>query len=91
MTATVHTLRPEKPSLKPLMTLVAPGLNAVNRVILDRMQSEVALIPETRERTTLGLLGQGRRLNLECDVIARYVERMVSPYAGGAIDDPGSG
>jgi riboflavin synthase len=42
--------------------------------------AEVALIPETRERTTLGRLGPGRRLNLECDVIARYVERMVSPY-----------
>jgi len=53
--------------------------------------AEVALIPETRERTTLGLFGTGRRLNLECDVIARYVERMVSPYVGGAIDDPGSG
>jgi riboflavin synthase len=44
--------------------------------------AEVALIPETRERTTLGRLGPGRRLNLECDVIARYVERMVSPYVG---------
>lgn len=42
--------------------------------------AEVALIPETRDRTTLGRLGPGRRLNLECDVIARYVERMVSPY-----------
>jgi riboflavin synthase len=42
--------------------------------------AEVALIPETRERTTLGRLGPGKRLNLECDVIARYVERMVSPY-----------
>lgn len=48
--------------------------------------AEVALIPETRERTTLGALGPGRKLNLECDVIARYVERMVSPYAGGVVE-----
>lgn len=48
---------------------------------------EVALIPETRERTTLGELGSGRKVNLECDVIARYVERMVSPYAEG-VEDP---
>jgi riboflavin synthase len=41
---------------------------------------EVALIPETRERTSLGLLKPGRGVNVECDVIARYVERMVSPY-----------
>ena len=48
MTATVHELHPaeRRPSLKPLITLVTPGLNAVNRVILDRMQSPVALIPE---------------------------------------------
>jgi riboflavin synthase len=41
---------------------------------------EVALIPETRERTSLGSLEPGRSVNVECDVIARYVERMVSPY-----------
>ena len=41
---------------------------------------EVALIPETRQRTSLGSLVPGRVVNVECDVIARYVERMVSPY-----------
>jgi riboflavin synthase len=43
---------------------------------------EVALIPETKERTSLGSLEPGSRVNVECDVIARYVERMVSPYGG---------
>lgn len=43
---------------------------------------EVSLIPETLERTDLGSLEPGDRVNLECDVIARYVARMVSPYAG---------
>lgn len=43
--------------------------------------AEVALIPETQERTTLGSLTTGQRVNVECDVIAKYVERMVSPYA----------
>lgn len=43
---------------------------------------EVALIPETKERTNLGSLGPGSPVNVECDVIARYVERMVSPYGG---------
>jgi len=45
---------------------------------------EVALIPETRERTNLGSLEVGQAINVECDVIAKYVERMVSPYAGNA-------
>ncbi|MGA7436482.1 MAG: riboflavin synthase [Solirubrobacterales bacterium] len=43
--------------------------------------AEVALIPETQERTTLGSLEEGQPVNVECDVIAKYVERMVSPYA----------
>ncbi len=59
MTATVHPIRPEKPSLKPLMALVAPGLNAVNRVILDRMQSPVALIPELAGHL---IAGGGKRM-----------------------------
>lgn len=44
---------------------------------------EVALIPETQERTSLGSLAVDQAINVECDVIAKYVERMVSPYAGG--------
>ena len=38
---------------------------------------EVALIPETRERTTLGAAQAGTRLNAEVDVVARYVERLI--------------
>jgi len=38
----------------------------------------VALIPETLERTTLGTLEPGRRVNLEVDVLAKYVEKLVS-------------
>jgi octaprenyl-diphosphate synthase len=60
MTATVHTLRPgREPSLGPLMALVSGELNAVNRVILDRMQSPVALIPELAGHL---IAGGGKRL-----------------------------
>ena len=37
--------------------------------------AEVSLIPETLERTTLGGVSAGDRLNVECDVMARYVRR----------------
>jgi riboflavin synthase len=43
---------------------------------------EVSLIPETLERTTLGEVQPGRKLNVECDVVAKYVEKLVSPFAG---------
>jgi riboflavin synthase len=39
---------------------------------------EVSLIPETLERTTLGEAAQGRAVNLEVDVVAKYVEKLVA-------------
>jgi riboflavin synthase len=38
---------------------------------------EVSLIPETLERTTLGELSEGDSVNIECDVLARYVQRFI--------------
>lgn len=39
----------------------------------------VSLIPETIERTTLGAAQPGRPVNLEVDVLAKYVEKLVGP------------
>jgi len=39
---------------------------------------EVSLIPETLERTNLGSAAPGRVVNVEVDVVARYVERLLS-------------
>ena len=43
---------------------------------------EVSVIPETLERTTLGSLEPGDRVNVECDVLARYVRRQLSAEPG---------
>ena len=47
MSADVIPLRPRaaEPSLQPMLALTADGMNAVNAVILDRMQSRIPLIP----------------------------------------------
>ncbi len=45
---------------------------------LDERSFTVSLIPETLARTTLGEARPGRRVNLEADVLAKYVERLVS-------------
>jgi riboflavin synthase len=42
---------------------------------------EVSLIPETLERTTLGAAAPGEELNVEVDLVAKYVERLLSPFA----------
>ena len=60
MSATVHPLgRKNAPSLDPMMSLVAADLNHVNAVILERMQSEVALIPELAGHL---IAGGGKRM-----------------------------
>lgn len=43
----------------------------------------VMLIPETLRRTTLGEKAAGRRVNLESDLIAKYVERLLGSGSGG--------
>jgi riboflavin synthase len=67
--------------------VVAQGsvtLNGVSLTVaaLDRDWIEVSLIPETLERTNLAELAIGDRVNVECDLIAKYVERLVSPLSG---------
>ena len=39
---------------------------------------EVALVPHTLEVTTLGALRRGDPVNVEVDVLAKYVERLVA-------------
>ena len=61
---------------------VEKGSIAVDGVSLtvarvDDESFDVSLIPETLERTTLGEAVVGRQVNLEVDVMAKYVEKLV--------------
>jgi riboflavin synthase len=59
-------------------------LDGVSLTIADLGESwlVVSLIPETLQRTNLGEIEPGRKINVECDVIAKHVERLVAPFAG---------
>ncbi len=59
-------------------------LSGVSLTIADLGESwvVVSLIPETMERTNLGDLTPGSNLNVECDIVAKYVERLLAPFAG---------
>jgi len=60
VTATVHQLGDKRaPSLDPMIGLTAADMNAVNSVILERMQSKVALIPELAGHL---IAGGGKRM-----------------------------
>ncbi|WP_028061101.1 riboflavin synthase [Candidatus Solirubrobacter pratensis] len=65
-----------------LRYVVEKGSIAVDGVSLtvsaiDEESFSVSLIPETLERTTLGTAQVGRPVNLEVDVLAKYVEKLM--------------
>lgn len=48
---------------------------------------EVNVIPETWRATTVALWAPGTRINMETDVIGKYVRHMVAPHLGAKPDD----
>jgi riboflavin synthase len=79
-----HRLIVERPpALAPF--IVEKGYVAVDGVSLtvarvDDTHFDIALIPETSARTTLGSKGQGNVVNLEIDPIARYAIAAAGAY-----------
>jgi riboflavin synthase len=66
-----------------LRYVVEKGSIAVDGISLtvaaiDGDAFEVSLIPETIERTTLGTAAPGAPVNLEVDVLAKYVEKLIA-------------
>ena len=45
----------------------------------------VSILPQTRANTNLGELGAGSRVNLESDLIGKYVERLLEPRLVGRL------
>ena len=45
----------------------------------------VSILPQTRANTNLALLGAGSRVNLEADMIGKYVERLLGPHLVGRL------
>jgi riboflavin synthase len=48
-------------------------------VTVERERFSVALIPHTLEVTTLGILQPGDTVNIETDILAKYVEKLLTP------------
>jgi riboflavin synthase len=46
---------------------------------IEGPEIEIALIPHSLEVTTLGLRTVGEKVNLEVDVLAKYVEKLLRP------------
>jgi riboflavin synthase len=94
---TIATVRPEgegwwvtiEPPLELMRYLVQKGSVALDGISLTvanvaYSRFSVAIIPHTRDVTTAGRWEPGVRVNIETDIIARYVERFMTWSAGGA-------
>ena len=57
-------------------SVAVEGVSLTINSLSDRGFS-VCIIPHTAKMTTLGIKGAGARVNLECDLIARYLERFL--------------
>ncbi|MGD8200658.1 riboflavin synthase [Ornithinimicrobium sp. W1679] len=57
---------------------------------LDEEAFEVSLIPTTLELTTLGARQPGDEVNVEVDVLAKYVERLLAPDAAAGRSSAGT-
>ena len=58
------------------------GLDGISLTVVEPrgQRFDVALIPETLARTSLGVSEVGRRIHLEADMIGKWVERLVAPH-----------
>ena len=71
----------------PLMRFVAPkgsiGIDGVSLTVnkVEGRRFDVNIIPHTLKVTTLGELKIDDGVNIEIDVIARYLERLMQPFA----------
>ena len=73
------------------LALATAGERAASLTVVDvddtRGSFTVSLIPETLERTTLGRKSTGEPVNLEVDVVAKYVERMLGTRFAPSTDE----
>ena len=60
----------------PKGSITVDGVSLTINRLTDK-EFETAIIPYTAEHTTLGIKGVGDTVNLECDLIGKYVERLL--------------
>lgn len=74
------TIEAEISILKYMVMKGSVTLDGVSLTIahLDEKYFKVSLIPHTAGETTLGSIRVGEQVNIECDLIGKYVERFVS-------------
>ncbi len=81
------TIRPPAAIARYFATKGSAAVDGVSLTVADALSNgdfQLAIIPHTWEATTLGFLKPGDKVNLEIDMLARYVARMVGADQPGA-------
>jgi riboflavin synthase len=88
--ATVATVRVSSPLMKYIAVKGSVCVDGVSLTVTDVGDAgfQVWLIPFTKENTTLGLKSVGDAVNIEVDMLARYVEKLISYRAGSSEESP---
>lgn len=75
----VLTIKPPKDLLKYIVEKGSITVDGTSLTVasIDAEVFTVSLIPETLAKTTLGIREVGHRVNLEVDVMAKYVEKLI--------------
>lgn len=76
-------VRVPTPLMKYLVEKGSVTVDGISLTAFDLTENtfRVAVIPHTAQVTTLGLRPPGSRVNLEMDVLAKHIERLVAPYS----------
>ena len=77
--ATVFTFKAQKALMRYVTDKGSIGIDGVSLTVASAQDTtfSVSVIPETKRETTLGGLTYGDEVNLEADMIAKYVERLL--------------
>ncbi|MGH6706561.1 MAG: riboflavin synthase [Sphingomicrobium sp.] len=81
LSITLETSRDLGPAIAPKGSISLDGVSLTVNTVEDAgevTRFTVNLIPHTADHTTLGGITAGRKLNLEIDVLARYLQRMAT-------------
>ncbi len=82
--ATVIEIAADAACLRYIVEKGSICVDGVSLTVMDvgKHSFRVSLIPHTGHETTLGRATVGRAVNLECDVLAKYVERLLGGSTG---------
>lgn len=69
-------------------SIAIDGISLTVNRLLDAV-AEVAIIPYTFQHTNVARLRPGSRVNLEADMIGKYVDRLLEPYRSVAVSTAG--